>query len=115
MPTMPGDGSDADDMREELRAVLHAGRELPAQMDDTVIDAFVRRLDQHIDRRISQIAPTLSAGSAKRSVANAGLATGTLAIGIPIVVLAGVFGHVAGVIVALLVVGAIAAYQATHA
>jgi hypothetical protein len=106
--------SDGDDMREELRAVLHAGRELPAQMDDTVIDAFVRRLDQHIDDRIRTLAPALTEKGTRHSAAKAGLATGTLAIGIPIVVLSGVFGGLAGVIVALLVVGAIAGYQATH-
>lgn len=114
MSALPPSRPDGDDMREELRAVLHAGRELPAQMDDTVIDAFIRRLDQHIDARIRGLAPALAQRGTLHPAAKAGLTTGTLAIGIPIVVLAGVFGHVAGVIVALLVIGAIAGYQATH-
>jgi hypothetical protein len=102
--------SGPDDMREELRAVLHAGRELPAAMDDTVIDAFVRRLDQHIDDRIRALAPATTTDHTKHTAAKAGAVTGMLAVGIPIVVLAGVFGHVAGVVIALLVIGGLAGY-----
>ena len=108
-PAQPG----GDDMREELRAVLHAGRELPATMDDTVIDAFVRRLDLHIDDRIRALTP--APGPAPRqSDAKYGAAIGMLAVGIPIVVLAGVFGHVAGVVIALLVIGGLAGYSLTQ-
>ena len=106
-PAQPG----ADDMREELRAVLHAGRELPAAMDDTVIDAFVRRLDQHIDDRIRALAPVSEDAAAKHVAAKTGAVTGMLAVGIPLVVLAGVFGHVAGVVIALLVIGGLAGYS----
>lgn len=109
-PMQPG----PDDMREELRAVLHAGRELPSMMDDTLIDAFVRRLDQHIDDRIRTLAPAAGSAVAKQSAAKFGAATGMLAIGIPIVVLAGVFGGVAGVIAALILVGGLAGYTVSR-
>lgn len=110
-------GADSNEMREELRAVLHAGRELPARMDSTVIDAFLQRLDEHVDARIAD------ARIATRAVAPGPATAGdralkktppvaTLAVGIPLVVLAGVFGATAGVIIALLVIGALAGYQA---
>lgn len=110
-------GADPNEMRGELRAVLHAGRELPATMDDTVIDAFLQRLDQHVDARIAAARinpPAAHDSGAAEPTKYSTSPVATLAVGIPLVVLAGVFGHVGGVIMALLVIGAIAGFQAVR-
>ncbi|MHB8574301.1 MAG: hypothetical protein ACYDCQ_03120 [Dehalococcoidia bacterium] len=116
-----GQRDDAE-MHEELKAVLHASRELPSQMDDSVIDAFMERLDRHIDSRLGQpgtVTPSApfvvpntqhqSRSAAKR--ADAGNVSAILGVGIPFVVLAGVFGHTAGVVLAVIVIGLLAAAQ----
>jgi len=107
----PDDG----DLRNELRAVMHANRELPEGLANTTIDAFIDRLDSHVDARIgahSMIAPATTMPPSRREQRHDRQGPQSiLAIGIPFVVLAGVFGHTAGVILAVLVVGAIALAQ----
>lgn len=107
-----GRAGDDGDMREELRAVLHAGRELPSRLDDTVIDAFIERLGQHIDARLRQQGlrqPVKEPKPARRN--DAGNVSAIIGVGIPFVVLAGIFGHSAGAIVAVIVIGVTAVLQ----
>lgn len=112
--SMQSPGTDDPEMREELRAVLHAGRELPSQLDETVIDAFIDRLDRHIDQRLQATTPQLAPVSTapaqptpprERGHADAGGVAAIVGVGIPFVVLAGVFGHTPGAILSVIVVG----------
>ena len=79
-----------------------------AQIDDATLDRFMTEIDQHIDARLANWQPPAPPAHHQ---SGAGGAAGIIAAGIPFVVLAGVFGHEAGVVFAVLVTGAVAFAQ----
>jgi len=81
----------------ELEATLAARAELGPGHDDVLVQGFVDRIDREIDRRIDE--RIASRTPPKRGPSP--LHPGNLGVCIPIIVLAGVFGHTAGVVVAL--------------
>jgi hypothetical protein len=108
---MQSNGTEDALMREELRAVLHASRELPSQLDDTVIDAFIDRLDRHIDQRVAAVAQMQPRPPGERHRPDAGGVAAIVGVGIPFVVLAGVFGHTPGALLAIIVIGVLGVGQ----
>ncbi len=87
----------------ELQATLAARAELGPGHDDQLVQGFVDRIEREIDRRIDERLATQT--PPKRGPSP--LHPGNLGVCIPIVVLAGVFGHTAGVVVALLALAAV--------
>ena len=85
----------------ELEATLAARAELGPGHDDQLVQGFVDRIERELDRRIDE---RLAARTPPKR-APSPLNPGNLGVCIPIVVLAGVFGHTAGVVVALCVLG----------
>jgi len=89
------------DAQRELEATLAARAELGPTHDEALAQGFVDRIERDIDRRIDE---RLAARTPPKR-APSPLNPGNLGVCIPIVVLAGVFGHTAGVVVALCVLG----------
>jgi hypothetical protein len=92
---MSGDREDAAVRREELAATIEARRELGAELEPHVIDAFVERIERRIDERSGARTP------ADQWDRNARLALAIVSLGVSIPLLgiaAGVTG-LAGVIV----------------
>jgi len=85
----------------ELEATLAARAELGPGRDDQLVQGFVDRIEQEIDRRIDERIATRTPPKRAPSPLN----PGNLGVCIPLIVLAGVFGHTAGVVVALVVLG----------
>jgi len=97
------------ELKQDLHTVLQAGNELPPQMSDAVIDAFVAKLEAYIDARLDEKLPATAPTTGQaRHGHDAGNVSAILGVGIPFVVLAGVFGHEAGAILAVLVIGGLA-------
>ena len=85
----------------ELEATLAARAELGPGRDDQLVQGFVDRIEQEIDRRIDERIATRTPPKRAPSPLN----PGNLGVCIPLIVLAGVFGHTAGVVVAPVVLG----------
>ena len=87
----------------ELEATLAARAELGPGSDDQLVQGFVDRIEREIDRRIDERIAARTPPKRAPSPLN----PGNLGVCIPIIVLAGVFGHTAGVVVALVVLGTV--------
>jgi hypothetical protein len=90
--------------REELHALVEARRELDAEMEPALIDAFVERIERRIADR---------AGKGKRALAHKRehqkeMTLGSMAISIPLFAIAAVFTGLAGVITVCAVLAVIA-------
>jgi hypothetical protein len=93
--------------RDELEVAIAARREVGAELEPQVIDAFVERIEKRIDERARELAP-------KRAQAglDTRLALGSIAFAVPLLGVAGAFGGLAGialVCVAIVIVNLIAA------
>jgi hypothetical protein len=92
-----------DEAQRELEATLAARAELGPGHDDQLVQGFLDRIERELDRRIDE--RIAAREPAKR--APSPLNPGNLGVCIPIVVLAGAFGHTAGVVVALVALAAV--------
>jgi hypothetical protein len=93
-------------LREELESAIAARRELPADMEPALIDAFVARIEHRLAERdtASQWALEQKRNHQKEMV------LGSMAISIPLFVVAAIFTGLAGVItvcVALVVIAVV--------
>jgi hypothetical protein len=87
--------------RQELEATLAARRELGPGHDEHLIEGFLQRMEREIDRRVDE--RIAARGPRKRG--GSPLHPGNLALCIPIIAIAGGIGHLAGLIVAFVVLG----------
>ncbi len=78
------------------------------QIDDATLDTFLAEIDRHIDARLAQ-APAMQPPAPRKL--DAGNVTAIVGVGIPFVVLAGIFGHQAGAILAVIVIGVLGVAQ----
>jgi hypothetical protein len=86
----------------------HSTSALAGQIDDATLDAFLAEIDRHIDARLARMQPTPPPAPHKRDAGNVAAIIG---VGIPFVVLAGVFGHTPGAILAVVVTGLLGVAQ----
>ena len=90
----------------ELEATVEARRELGPAHDQELIDGFLDRLGTQLDRRIDERIAARTPPKRAPSPLN----PGNLGVCIPLIVLAGVFGHTAGVFFGLSYLCMFAAY-----
>ena len=83
--------------RDELRHALETRRELGPEYEDPIADAFLERLERRLDQRDSDLK--------RRRDHQKELILGAMGISVPLLVIAGVFGGIAGI---ALVCGALA-------
>jgi hypothetical protein len=94
-------GTDKAEMAQELQAALQARRELGPEVEDELIGAFLDRIDHHIDvrvqRQLESLAPRTAAKS-KQDSNDVEVISASLALAIPLMVVAGIWGSAIGVI-----------------
>jgi small-conductance mechanosensitive channel len=94
--------------REELQAAIGARKELGAELEPAVIDAFVER----IERRLGERGTTGENELRRKRAHQKEMVLGTMGISIPLLAIAAIFTGLAGVIVvmaALAVIGVVSA------
>jgi len=99
----------------ELKASLAASRELGPDMEEHVLEAFLTRLETRIDQRVdNEVGKKRTSRPAKQDDPT-GFVAATLGTSIPLVVLAGIFGHGLGVLAVMIgVTLIILVYMAGH-
>jgi hypothetical protein len=96
--------------RDELEAAIEARKELGADMEPAVIDAFVER----IERRVVQRAEESERSLRRRREHQKEMVLGAMGVSIPLLAIAAIFTGLAGVIVvcgALAVIAVVTAVQ----
>jgi hypothetical protein len=83
---------DDEQIRQELEAAVAARRELGPGHDEHLVEGFLDRIEQEIERRVDERV---------RRRSQRPIGPEHLGISIPIVVVAGIFGGVTGVVAAL--------------
>jgi hypothetical protein len=93
--------------RDELRHAVETRRELGAEYEDAVADSFIAKVEQRMNARDSQLR--------RRRDHQKELVLGAMGIGVPLLVIAGVFGGIWGIalVCAMLAVIAFVGSRAT--
>ena len=98
------------EMQTDLRAALMARQELGVDMEDHVMDNFLARLEERVDAivdtRLEQKRRAVPARPGKTPPPDESVILGTVAISIPLMVVAAIFAHTLGV--ALVMAGVVA-------
>jgi hypothetical protein len=81
--------------KEELQAAIEARKELGAEMEPAVIDAFVERIERRLAERGSESEQALK----RKREHQKEMVLGAMGISIPLFALAAIFSGLAGVIV----------------
>lgn len=91
--------------RSDLRAAISARHELGPDMEDHIADAFLARLDGRIQQQVARQISAAGPMKARKSKYNPPEVIGTsFGIGIPLIVVAGIFGGAWGVLAVILLV-----------
>jgi hypothetical protein len=86
-------------VREELEAALGARRELGADFESQVVEAFLARVEREIDARVdARLAERRGAERADKNPA-AGVALASIGMGIPITAIAGGTSGIPGILI----------------
>jgi hypothetical protein len=93
--------------RDELRHAVDTRRELGPDYEDAIADSFIAKVEQRMNARDSQLK--------RRRDHQKELVLGSMGIGVPLLVIAGVFGGIAGIalVCAMLAVIALVASRTT--
>jgi Flp pilus assembly protein TadB len=81
--------------RDEIQAAIEARKELGAEMEPAVIDAFVERIEQRLDERSEQTERSLK----RKREHQKEMLLGAMGISVPLFALAAIFTGLAGVLV----------------
>ena len=100
--------SDEPARREELEAAIEARRELGAEMEPAVIDAFVERIEQRLAERGDDRERALK----RKRTHQKEMVLGAMAISIPLLAIAAIFAGLAGIIAVCAALGVLAIVSA---
>jgi small-conductance mechanosensitive channel len=90
--------------KDDLQAAIEARRELGAEMEPAVIDAFVERIERRLAERTGESEQSLK----RRREHQKELVLGAMGISIPLFAIAAVFTGLAGILAVCAVLAAIA-------
>lgn len=91
--------TDNAETRRDLAATVAARRELGGELDDELIGAFLDRMQTQIDQRVQeQVEARMGKISRRAARKHSEGIEGVMALAIPLLVVAGIFGHLAGII-----------------
>jgi hypothetical protein len=85
--------------KDELEAAIEARREVGAELEPQVIDAFVERIEKRIEERESRVGRRSRKDDKDERGAAIGVALGSMAIGIPLTGIAAGTAGLAGLLV----------------
>ena len=96
----------ADDaaLREELNTALAARRELGEELEPAVVDAFVDRIEQRIDKRVGDSEAALK----RKRDHQKEMILGSMGVSVPLFVIAAIFAGLPGIVVVCLTLAVIA-------
>jgi hypothetical protein len=94
--------------QDELRAAIEARKELGADMEPAVVDAFVERIEQRLVERASATEKALK----RKRDHQKEMVLGAMGISVPLFVIAAIFTGLAGVIVVCAMLAVIAVASA---
>jgi hypothetical protein len=94
--------------RDELEAAIEARKELGAEMEPAVLDAFVERIEQRLDQRHEESERALK----RKREHQKEMVLGAMGISIPLLAIAAIFTGLAGVIVVCSALAVIAVVSA---
>ncbi|HKY11832.1 MAG TPA: hypothetical protein VJL85_00670 [Gaiellaceae bacterium] len=94
--------------REEIEAAIEARKELGAELEPAVIDAFVARIEKSIVKRDDQREKALK----RRRDHQKEMVLGAMALSIPLMAIAAIFTGLAGVIAVCVAIGVVAIISA---
>jgi hypothetical protein len=96
----------ADDaaLREELNTALAARRELGEELEPAVVDAFVDRIEQRIDKRVGNSEAALK----RKRDHQKEMILGSMGVSVPLFVVAAIFAGLPGIVVVCLTLAVIA-------
>ena len=90
--------------REELEAAIRARKELGAELEPAVIDAFVERIERRIGERDTASETALR----RKREHQKEMVLGSMALSIPLLAIAAIFTGLAGVIVVMAALAVVA-------
>jgi|SRR5919109_856370 hypothetical protein len=93
---------------EELQAAIEARRELGADLEPQVIDAFVERIEERIERRLASREVESEQALKRRREHQKEMVLGAMGISVPIFVIAAIFIGLAGILAVAAVIAVIA-------
>jgi hypothetical protein len=100
--------ADVSDVRDELSAAIEARKELDADAEPAMVDAFVERIERRlVDRRHADLAALTSKREHQKE-----MVLGSMAISVPLFAIAAVFTGLPGmaaVLVALVLIAVVSA------
>ena len=94
--------------REEIEAAIEARKELGAELEPAVIDAFVARIEKSMVKRDDQREKALK----RRRDHQKEMVLGAMALSIPLMAIAAIFTGLAGVIAVCVAIGVVAIVSA---
>jgi hypothetical protein len=100
--------TDETALRQELEATLSARRELGAEMEPALLDAFVARIERRLQERTGNAAWALE----RKREHQKEMVLGSMAISIPLLAIAAIFTGLAGVITVCVALAVIAVVTA---
>jgi hypothetical protein len=98
--------------RDELHAAIEARRELGAELEPQVIDAFVDRIEERIERRLASGRVESEQALKRKRDHQKEMVLGAMGISVPVFVIAAIFAGLAGIVVVAAVIAVIAVVSA---
>jgi small-conductance mechanosensitive channel len=98
--------------RDELHAAIEARRELGEELEPQVIDAFVERIEERIDRRLATRQVESEQALKRKGDHQKEMVLGAMGISVPVFVIAAIFAGLAGIIAVAAVIAVIAVVSA---
>jgi hypothetical protein len=94
--------------RDELKAAIEARRELGAELEPQVIDAFVERIEERLERRLASGRIESEQALKRKRDHQREMVLGAMGISVPIFVIAAIFTGLAGILAVAAVIAVIA-------
>lgn len=94
--------------RDELKAAIEARRELGAELEPQVIDAFVERIEERLERRLASGRIESEQALKRKRDHKREMVLGAMGISVPIFVIAAIFTGLAGILAVAAVIAVIA-------
>ena len=88
----------SEDLRHEAEASLRARQEVGKELEPQLVDRFVERVEQEIERRARELAASRRPPEPRHNAPMIPLALGSLGLAIPLLGIAGGIGGVPGII-----------------